>query len=252
MPHTPTQRTTRSGSNASSITLSDIKTLIDSSNAEILKTVKVELQKYGEKFQSLFTRIEELMKQNEQLTSRIEELEQKVDFLSSGPLGGERHPFLEENVLREAEERHKRRKYVIVSGLPEPSTGSPEERKFEDEKSMVALAQKIGVEGLEVNDTTRLGPLSSRKPRLLRFKCPSLKIKVSLLRAAKKLRKHKDYEKIFINPDLTKIQRENDKMLRSELKARRMAGEPVVIRFGRIVNPNKSQTMHPHRGQNFP
>lgn len=249
---TPTQRTTRSVSNSTSITLNEIKTLIDKSNAEILKTVKDEIQKYGEKFDSLLTRIDEMSKQNEQLESRVRELEQKVasTCMSNTPPPVQ-DPFLEENVIREAEERHKRRKYVIISGLQEPSTGSPEERRLEDEKSVLKLAKKIGVENLEVGNASRLGSLKAQKPRLLRLKCSTFPMKTSLLRAARNLRREKDYENVFINPDLTKLQRENDKMLRTELKARRRAGEQVVIRSGRIVNPDINPTAYSYRGNLF-
>lgn len=79
-------------------------------------------------------------------------------------LGAKKDPFLEKTVLREVEECHKRRKHMIVNVLPKHSTDSPEERKHEDEKLMVThlhSVTQIGVEGLEVSDSTWLGPSSS-------------------------------------------------------------------------------------------
>lgn len=251
MADNPSQRITRSGSNSASITLNDIKTLLDSSRTEILKDVKTEIGKYCELLQlSLLKRLDEMMEKNEELNSRVKELEGRVEKLSKG-CSNEGERSFGEDVCRESEERHKRRKFVIISGLREPPSGSPEERLQEDRKSVRALALRIGVESLEVMECSRIGPLTSQRPRLLRAKLSSFKMKSDLLRAAKNLRRHKDYQKVFINPDLTRIQRETDKALRMELKTRRGAGESVVIRGGRIVNGMSRDNQNSLGEQNF-
>ena len=43
---------------------------------------------------------------------------------------------------------------------------------------------------------------------------------------------------VFINPDLTRQQREEQYKLRQELKRRRAGGEEVIIRKGLIVSKN--------------
>lgn len=233
MPLTPSQRTTRSGSNGSNINLTDIKNLIESSREEILKSVKSEMAKYNEMMQSVLTKVEEITQENSFLTSKVKDLETQVEFLSQKQVcvyDG----FTTEDVYRELEERQRRRKFVIVSGLPEPVTGSLEERMQEEKRSVTALASKIGVRDIRVENLSRLGAPNSRRPRLLRFKC-DIDIKISLLRASKHLRKVPEYEKVFINPDLTRKQRDRERDLRSNLAVRRRAGENVVLRGGRIV-----------------
>ena len=52
---------------------------------------------------------------------------------------------------------------------------------------------------------------------------------------AKNLRDVKKYSNIYVTPDLTPEEQARDKALREELKRRRLAGEVVEIRRGRII-----------------
>lgn len=246
MPVTPaTQRTTRSGSNTPNINLNDIKALIEKSREEILTSVQVETEKYGKIVQAISTRLDEVMKANEALMQRVNFLESRVDYLSNR----KNDPVLCEDTLREMQERHKRRKFIVISGLQECCSGSPEDRSLEDEEMVKTLASEIGIENLEVKDISRIGSLQSRRPRLLRFKCSSVSTKLSLLRTSKNLRRCKGYERVYLNPDLTKLQQEQNRKLRHELEVRREAGERVVIRAGRIVEVKRGN--HFDRGSNF-
>lgn len=199
-----------------------------------MTNVKMETEKYGNMFQSLFSRLEEVLKQNTELQSRVGELEERVRSLSAQS-NGDGSPSISETVYREMEDRHSRQKFLIISGLEEPLTGSPAERRLRDKEIVEGLAHKIGVTDFEVSDVLRIGPVHGRKPRLLRLKCPSKTVRTSLLRSSKNLRKHSEFQKVYINPDLTPLQREKDRLLRTELTSRRRAGESVIIREGRIV-----------------
>ena len=144
----------------------------------------------------------------------------------------------DEAIFREFEERHRRRKYLIISGLRE-SSGSLEERRESDRDAVKELADEIGVKDLDLltNQVSRIGPLntSSSRPRLLRVKCDTMEDKFSMLRLSKKLRNCEEYQGIYVNLDLTLKQRELGKIQRQELKRRREAGEDVVIRRGQII-----------------
>ena len=189
------------------------------------------------------------MKQNSKLMLRVEELELKVENmygLSS------QEDFRREELMREVQERHRRRKFVVIKGLQEPSSGSPQERCLKDRSTFELLARRIGVEKLEVEQVSRIGSIQSSKPRLVRLKCFSMETKNSLLRASKNLRGHEEFRNVFINPDLTKLQHERDRVLRSELATRRRAGERVIIRAGRIVeSQDKGRRWSFDREQNF-
>lgn len=206
------------------------------------------MEKYGNIFQSLVFRLDEAMKQNSELVQRVKELESKVVSLYGG---SSEENFCPEEMMKEVHERHKRRKFVVISGLQEPSNGSLQERCLQDRNTVDLLARKIGVEELAVKQVSRIGSIQSSKPRLVRVKCSSMEMKNSLLRASKNLRRHEEYQQVFINPDLTKLQRERDKALRSELVTRRKAGARVMIRSGRIVEL-KGRYWNFDREQNFP
>lgn len=64
--------------------------------------------------------------------------------------------------------------------------------------------------------------------------------KIEILKKARTLRKSATaaYRKVFINPDRTPMQRERLKVLLSELKMRRLAGERVCLREDKIVTIN--------------
>jgi hypothetical protein len=250
MPQTPVQRSTRSGSNASSLNLNDIKALIESSQADFLKSVKAEMLKYGEMFQSLLHKFDEMVKQNGELVSRVSELEGQVAALTEAQQS-EPASSPPEDAFREFEERYKRRKFVIVSGLPEACSGTLEERCAQDRRSVESLIQKTGVRSFEFKNVSRIGALNSRRPRLLKFKCSSLEMKIALLRASRNLRRHADCESIYISPDLTRLQRERDRVLRTELRIRRQAGERVVIRAGKIVDSMQHSQVIVERQQDF-
>ena len=237
MPTTPSQRSTRSGSNASNITLHDIKVLIESSKTEILTTLKNEVEKLNDVVSSLTVKVDLLAVKNAELENRCQKLEDQSRNISSiKDLRSET-----EDLLYEIEERQKRRKHLIVAGLPECSNGTLEERAAKDEETLRELSRGIGLENFDVEEVRRIGRISSSKPRLLRVKCYDNESKIAMLRKARSLRHLPQYSKVYINPDLTLFQREQNKQLRTELRRRREMGEKVTIRRGQIVDLTQEQ-----------
>jgi hypothetical protein len=60
-----------------------------------------------------------------------------------------------------------------------------------------------------------------------------------MLQNAKKLHNATDgRSKVYINPHLTRMQSEAEKVLREELKQRKDAGDDVVIKNGKVVLRN--------------
>ena len=171
------------------------------------------------------------------LTNKLETLEEKFNELKKeheriSQFGSHRL----EDVYEEVQQRIVRRKYLIVSGIPEQTTGTVEEREEADEAAIEALGRAIGVPEIDLDDIRRIGKINQQgRPRLLRFKCSSTATRNSLLRSSKNLKKHQEYVNTYINPDQTLLQRKQSKELRTELKRRRDAGEDVLIRRGKIV-----------------
>lgn len=146
-----------------------------------------------------------------------------------------------EEVVREAEERYRRRKFLIVSGIPEHGTGKVEERKQLDSQTVIDLANHLGIRDFEPKDVARIGSIDSSKPRLLRFKCIRLETKYAFLKEARSLKSSDSFKNVYINPDQTFHQREKSRKMRVELKMRREAGENVRIQRGRIVRQTDKQ-----------
>ena len=62
-------------------------------------------------------------------------------------------------------------------------------------------------------------------------------VRQDLLRLAPELRKSVKWGKIYLTPDLTRVEREASRKLREELAARKAAGESnLTIRKGRIIS----------------
>jgi len=239
MPNSPNNRTTRSNSfsNTQNIALNDIKILIDNSKNEILTAVKGdydsvrdEVKRFCDTITTLIEKIQRMDDRNKELESKIESLETKIQSMEQ-----QRHFMTEEDMIHEAEDRFRRRKYLIVSGVQEQTTGTVDERREKDEEYIKDIAKEMGIDDFEPEEVFRIGIIRNSKPRLIRFKCSEIKEKYSFLRESRMLRNVPRFQGVYINPDLTAAQRKRDAELRKELKARREAGEKVKIRQGRIV-----------------
>ena len=79
---------------------------------------------------------------------------------------------------------------------------------------------------------------TSSRPPLLQVTLPSTTACSSVLRVAKNLRSSTNslFSNVFINPDLTPAQREEQRLLNDERKARILAGEDVIIKHGKVVS----------------
>ena len=192
--------------------------------------------------ESLTRKLEPVLHRMTQITESVQDLKNEVanlkqnyhDLITSNSLEAEA-------LIREATERFRRQKYLVISGIPEQTTGSIEERRTEDTNAIKELGDALLIEKLEPKEATRIGKLSLGRPRLLRFKCSDKTTRIALLKKSKQLKSQPGYQNIFINPDLTKLQRDTAKELRDELKLRRARGENVVIRNGKISDARQTE-----------
>ena len=184
----------------------------------------------------LSRKLDPMMRKLESITDIVGNLKARVDRLQEEYTELRKvNTFDREELCREASERLYRRKYLIISGIPEQDSGSATERKEADREAIMALAAAVGVDDLEPTEVSRIGQTRSSKPRLLRFKCSDSDDRSTLLRKSKELKNCIEYRETYINPDQTKMQREHGKAMRAELKSRREKGEDVVIKYGKII-----------------
>ena len=205
---------------------------------EVLNMFKKENDRLYTLLGTLGKRLDDLELCNRNLEIRCQQLELRSKACEKRLI--EIKETSQEDLMQEVVERQRRQKFLIVSGLPEHRDGrSANDGKLEDAQHLTVLASLAGLENFKPVEVHRIGRISHSRPRLLRFKCKSVDDKIMLLRSSKNLRKHTSYGGVYINPDLTRNQREANKVLRAELQRRRQDGELVIIHRGRIVKKSE-------------
>jgi hypothetical protein len=156
----------------------------------------------------------------------------------------ERVTHLSSTVLEEVEDRHRRRRNLVFSGIPEQTSGSVDERKKADTACVEQILQDLSINDVEPLHVYRVGRPVPGKSRMLKVQFDDEKNRQNVLRNAKKLRNNTKHNGVYINPDLTFAQRRDRKMLMEELKRRRDAGEEVMIFQGKIVQKSSNENFH--------
>lgn len=226
---TPKQRVTRSNSVPDAgLTTSQMKKLLDENKREIVCKIKEDTQSIKSLVQTLSNRISSLESLLGATIARVDALEQRAK--NERVVDHQLNDFCHEAYLR-----YVKRKSLVISGVPEQTTGTVSERNEKDECAVVDLVAELGIEDFQPEEVSRIGRIDHAKSRLLRIKCRNTSEKIEILKHSKKLRNSQQFRKVFINSDLTAIQRKISKDSREELKLRREAGENVIIRRGRVV-----------------
>ena len=128
---------------------------------------------------------------------------------------------------------------LIFHKVPESEHTEPSAKRDHDKKFVLSVAEELGVDELEVVNTTRIGHVKESGERLLKVEVKNVSSKKNILSKAKLLRqaKNETYHKIYITPDLSYQERSHQKSLRTELHRRRGEGEPnLCIRKGQIIS----------------
>ena len=184
------------------------------------------------------------------LSARVNEIEQKLTTLDTKQRTQEKEitdiklstskaisdvNASNEVLCKETLLRWRKRKSVMVLGIPEASSGSVEDRKIADKTMIEKIANALDIPDLAPEEITRIGKIDSSKPRLIRFKCKSDKKRSLLFSKARLLKRTSDFSAVYIFPDQTRIQRQLGKTLQKELSLRKQSGENVMIKNGRVI-----------------
>lgn len=144
-------------------------------------------------------------------------------------------------VINEIEDRKNRSRNVIMYGLPESSSTSPEDRKLHDKLSVSNTLASLPIQAPEIVSSFRLGkPPSNGQPRPLKVVLSNKHGAVTVLKNKSKLPKT-----ISIQSDMTPYQRDQLKKLRDELADRVDKGEKdltikYINKVPRIVSTTKN------------
>ena len=193
--------------------------------------VAEKMDKQTKLIDSLLQRLDEITKENNTLKKKYHILEERIESLPS-------------SVIEEVEDRQRRQKNVIISGIPEQKTGDADERKKADAEIVEELMQELSVNKDDIARIHRIGKPGIGTGRLLKATFRDHETRQEMLRKARQLRNIPAHRKTFINPDLTLNQRNERKVLNEELKKRRGMGEDVVIWRGKIVQKKNFANFH--------
>lgn len=169
--------------------------------------------------------------QVEKLNIRVERLEESIDDKV-------------QSAIDEYRAREARKTNVIIHNIPESECEEAADRKKEDSEAIEDLIKNgLDLGHVKMEAVVRLGKKVEGKARLTKVQLDTVKSKREMLNNAKKLRNTASWSRIYITPDLSPKEREENRKLREELKKRTADGEEgLVIRRGKIIMQTPSST----------
>jgi hypothetical protein len=162
---------------------------------------------------------------------------------------GSVRPALERRDIRmeviEELEREKRRDKLVIMGIPEEGEDGGGTDNISDVVN--GLMDNVAVEFVVIGRIGIKGTGPTAKARPVRIKVQDATHRRRLLANAKELKKMEGMERIYIVPDLTRMQQDADRKLREEVRTLRRAGEVgvkivrgIIVKSGeeRVVDKN--------------
>jgi len=235
-----------------SVCIAKLPTALEKSSGS--KDSRSAMDKQIEALQSQLTDLaakvnDQATKVHEQINSRFLQFENKVSakFLNSNSVThslptaheprGSVTAVSPSQIIKEYKDRESRKFNVIVHNVPESESTESSACVTHDTNIVGDIANKIGIESIDIATTMRLGEKIEGRSRLLKVHLRNLQHKRLLLSNAKKLKGLSgDLQKVYITPDLSRKDRQENKLLREELFRRRSNGElGLIIRRGQIV-----------------
>ena len=145
------------------------------------------------------------------------------------------------DILFEKEEIEKKKNNIIMFNVKESHNLNREERKMSDSAKIIDLCDKIGINNVKENivNSFRIGKYENQKDRPLLITLKDQGKRSDILKNARNLKNFRhdvSVHGISIKPDLTKTQQKEKRILVKELRDRKMKGEHVYIKHGKIVS----------------
>lgn len=175
-------------------------------------------------------RIKELENQIKALLGKMEQKPEKEEREHTEPTWTE---IVKKNVkqtikqeVRKVNQEIKKENNIIVKGVSEGEG---------DQEKIKTLFQCLEIDPDQVGGTQRIGE-KKEKNRPIRITFKSRNPVYVALNNKKKLKSNKELNSIFVEPDMTKEEQEQNWKLRKELKERREKGEYCYIKNNQIVS----------------
>ena len=228
---------------------------LEESLREGVRTAKMESDskylKMEESLGKVLIKVEKAVKQNveifnsakdtmaEDRTSYADILKQamseKADEMSNrvSPLATAHEPDITQ--VQECLDRESRKCNVVISNLPEAVGTGIMNRVASDKQAVYEMFHELNIE-VDIGKTVRLGAKSrDGKPRLLLVSTSTEETKWDIIRSGKGLRDIYRFRNVYVNPDMTRTERQVQGKLRAEVRERKEKGEDVYIYKGKII-----------------
>ena len=188
----------------------------------------------------LLPKLTEIVSQLNTQTKRFDECNQKIKDLEESI--DDKIEKQVEKAIEAFRDREERKCNVIIHNVPESAT---ENRKEEDSAKLKEIFAVMKCEDVKAKSFVRLGRPIDGQQRLIKVVLGSVTNKHQLLGGTKLLRtKDGDgssthgWSNVFVTPDLTKEEREKNRLLRQELAKRKNdeKNENLVIYRGKITD----------------
>ena len=201
----------------------------------------------GQQIEALQSQLTGLMtKVNDHINVRFQQLEEK---LTTRPASvGDTATFLTTQtsptteimatrVIDEYRDRESHKLNIILHNVPESPAVESSVRITHDTKFVTDIAKSINAGPTDVVNITRLGKKLEGRTRLIKVQLGNLNQKRKILSNAKKLKECSGtLQKVYVTPDLSVNERQENKRLREELLKRKSDGEKdIIIRRGKII-----------------
>ena len=208
----------------------------------------------GQQIEVLHNQLTGLMtKVNDHINLRFQQFEEKLSNSSANnesinPIPSQAYPITESvatRVIDEYRDRENHQLNIIIHKVPESVATESAARIAHNTKYVTDIANIIDAGPVEILNITCLGKKLDDKPRLLKVQLRTLQQKHRILLYAKKLRETSGtFQRVYVTPDLSLNERQENKRLHDELFQRKNAGEKdLIIRRGKIVK--KITTVEP-------
>ena len=178
-------------------------------------------------------------------TEQVKQTKEDIISINTDPQELEKNLNYKKVNEKEQAERLLREKNVVVFNLPENDCELEAEYKEDIEKLKKVFKNKIEINKEDIKAIYRLGEKNPAKTRPILIKLETLEVRNELLKLRNlKIEETKEDEKgtknmmsiIYISPDRTKQQQQENRLLVNEMKARKNKGEEICIRNGKIAS----------------
>ena len=204
-------------------------------NNPVPDTVNNNLQDLSEQHTTLKKAVAQLGSQIEVLSQNNKALQNKFNdiILHNQPVSSDAQELSKTttSIVDELAERDRKAKNLMIYNFPE-------EHDLETEKAnFIKMCNDItNPDEIRLLKFYRIGRKDGNRFRPLLVGFDTEDIKLLILSRAHRLRYHQIYNKVYIAPDMTKLERTKYKKLVEELKTRRQQGEQnLIIRNGVII-----------------